>query len=302
MLIWVFVMASSCRSGGDSMDKPVISVSIIPQQYFIEQLAGELVEVNVMIPPGASPATYEPTVSQLGKLDRSIVYFRIGYIGFEQSWMDKISGINPQMKIVDLSEGVETIMEGKGGYAEEDHGKNSGEDSGESEDPQSHAHQGADPHIWMSDVNARIIARNIQKELLVLFPGEQEYLQQRFQDFCLMLDSIHLAITKQLEGLENRRFMIYHPALTYYARDFGLEQYSLELEGKSPSPAHMREMIDLSKEQHISKILIQNQFDRKNAEVLARETGSEIIQFDPLDLHWGEQMRYIAEQLNPSNQ
>jgi zinc transport system substrate-binding protein len=264
------------------MDVPVVSVSIIPEKYFIEQLAGELVEVNVMIPPGASPATYEPTVSQLGKLDRSKVYFRIGYIGFEKSWMDKISGINPRMKIVDLSEGVEVIMESNG----EQH---------------NHAHQGADPHIWMSDINARIIASNIHHELLILFPGEREYLQQRFQGFTLALDSLHLAITKQLEGLENRKFMIYHPALTYYARDFGLEQYSLEIEGKTPSPAHMKQMIDLSKEHHITKILIQNQFDHKNAEVLARETGSAIIQFDPLALQWGEQMRYIAEKLNPTN-
>jgi zinc transport system substrate-binding protein len=96
--------------------------------------------------------------------------------------------------------------------------------------------------------------------------------------------------------------MIYHPALTYYARDYGLEQFSLEIEGKSPSPAHMKHMIDLSRENHISKVLIQNQFDQKNAEVLARETGSEIIQFDPLEQHWGVQMRYIAEQLNPSGQ
>lgn len=96
--------------------------------------------------------------------------------------------------------------------------------------------------------------------------------------------------------------MIYHPALTYYARDYGLEQLSLEIEGKTPSPMHLKEMTDLAIHHQISKILIQNQFDRKNAEVLAKETGAEIIQFDPLDLQWGKQMSYIAEQLNPSNQ
>jgi len=105
------------------MDKPVISVSIIPQQYFIEQLAGDLVEVNVMIPPGASPASYEPSVSQLAKLDQSEAYFRIGYIGFEQSWMEKISSINPDMKIMDLSEGVEIILENAGEDEEDHHGQ-----------------------------------------------------------------------------------------------------------------------------------------------------------------------------------
>jgi len=285
LLIWVFLLVTSCRTGVESMNKPVISVSIIPQQYFVEQLAGDLVEVNVMIPPGASPATYEPSVSQLGKLDQSKVYLRIGYVGFEQSWMDKITSVNPDMKIVDLSKGIETILE----------------DSGEEEDHHGHSHQGPDPHIWMSVFNARIISRNIHKELLLLFPGEKEYLQARFELFSRSLDSLHLDITSLLEEIENRKFMIYHPALTYYARDYVLEQFSLEIEGKTPSPAHLKEMTDLALRYQISKILIQNQFDRKNAEVLARETGCEIIQFDPLDLHWNEQMRYIALQLKSSN-
>jgi zinc transport system substrate-binding protein len=286
LFLWISFLAFSCWTANESQTKPVISVSIIPQQYFIEQLAGNLVEVNVMIPPGASPATYEPSVSQLGKLDRSVVYLRIGYVGFEQGWMDKIASVNPNMNIVDLSEGVEIIQE----------------DVHENDDHQGHAHHGADPHIWMSVHNARIIARNIHKELLALFPGEKDYLQAKLDGFSLVLDSLDQEITAKLEGIENNKFMIYHPALTYYARDYGLEQLSLEIEGKTPSPAHLKEMIDLAREQQISKILIQNQFDRKNAEVLARETGSEIIQFDPLDLQWREQMRYIAEQLNPSMQ
>ena len=94
--------------------------------------------------------------------------------------------------------------------------------------------------------------------------------------------------------------MIYHPALTYFARDYALEQLALEVDGKTPSPMHLKEMTDLAKVNNISKILIQSQFDRKNAEVLARETGSEIIQFDPLDPQWSDQMYYIAEQLNPT--
>lgn len=284
LILCIILLTTSCRTGGDGLEKPVVSVSIIPQQFFIEQLAGDLVQVNVLIPPGASPATYEPTVAQLGKLDRSEIYMRIGYIGFEQGWMDKLSGVNPAMKIVDLSKDVDIILE----------------DSGVEEDHHGHSHHGPDPHIWMSAINARTIALNIHRELLLLFPGEKEYLQARLMQFSNSLDSLHLAITSRLEGMENRQFMIYHPALTYFARDYGLEQLSLETEGKSPSPAHLKELTDLAVQNQIFKILIQSQFDRENAEVLARETGAEIIQFDPLDLHWSEQMYYIAEQLNPT--
>lgn len=276
----VLAVAVSCSHPEATPGKPLVSVSILPQQYFVEQLAGELVEVNVLIPPGASPATYEPTVSQLRKLEQSEVYFKIGYVGFELSWMDKIVSVNPEMKLVDLSRGIDLIQEP------------------EAQDPHGHTHAGVDPHIWLSVQNARILARNLHEELMMMFPEQSNMLSGRYVRFNSSLDSLDRAISQKLDGLENRCFMIYHPALTYFARDYGLVQYSLEIEGKSPSPAHLREMTDLGQNHHISRILIQNQFDRKNAEVLAREIGAEIVPFDPLDPHWMEQMIYIAEQFN----
>jgi zinc transport system substrate-binding protein len=273
----------SCSPYVDPGEKPVISVSILPQLYFVEQLAGDLVEVNVMIPPGASPATYEPAVSQLFKLEQSGTYLRIGNIGFELSWMDKISAVNPEMKIVDLSRGVDLIIQ----MEEEVH--------------HGHSHNIADPHIWLSVSNARIIARNIHEELLLMFPDHQEVLSYRFEKFSISLDSLHQVIITKLDGLENRSFMIYHPALTYFSEEYKLRQYSLEIEGKSPSPAHLKQMTDLGLSQKISRILIQDQFDRTNAEVLAREIGAEIVQFDPLDPRWMEQMLYIADQFNSSS-
>ena len=280
LAILLSTLALSCHPPRVVGEKPVISVSILPQEYFLKQLAGELVDVNVLIPSGASPATYEPTVAQLGKLQRSVSYFRIGHVGFELSWMDKIRSVNPEMKIVDLSKGVELIDE-----MEE-----------ENESHHGHSHGGTDPHIWLSAANARIIARNIYRELLPMLPDQEEELTRRYEKFSASLDSLHETIQLKLDGLENRNFLIYHPALTYFARDYQLVQYSLEIEGKSPSPAHLRAMTDLSRDQEITRILIQNQFDRKNAEVLAREIGAELIEFDPLDPRWMDQMLYIADQ------
>lgn len=188
------------------------------------------------------------------------------------------------MKIVDLSRGIELILE-----TEEDNHEHHG-----------HSHGRTDPHLWMSVNNARILARNLHDELLLMFPDQQQKLGQRFETFSASLDSLQKKIVTQLETLKNRSFLIYHPALTYFARDYNLHQHPLEMEGKSPSPAHLRQMVDLGRSQNISRIFIQDQFDRKNAEVLAREIGAEIIQFDPLDPRWMEQMLYIAEQFNSS--
>ena len=284
LIIFLLLLLIACNPESKRSDKLLISVSILPQQYFIERIAGEMVEVNVMIPPGASPATYEPTFSQLSKLDQSLVYLRIGYIGFELSWMNKISAVNPDLKIVDLSTGINPIR-----LEEEEH-----------HHLHEHAHGGIDPHIWMSALNAKIIARNTFNVLIQTFPDEEEKLTAQFSNLLLELDTIDDSITKMLSDQQERSFMIYHPALSYFARDYNLEQFSLEIGGKTPSPAHMKWMIDLGREKNISTIFLQQQFDQKNAEVLANEIGAKIVQINPLDPDWQGQMYYIANQLSSS--
>lgn len=265
----------SCHPEETSNNKPIVTVSILPQKYFIERLAGEYVEVNVLIPPGASPATYEPTLTQLTKLDQSNVYMRIGHIGFELSWMDRILSVNPDMKIVDLSSGITMIHE---------------------EDHHGHDHGGVDPHIWMSALNAKTIVDNIYQELILMLPDQKDSLKIRYLAMEQELDSLHLLLTYSLEKLKQKSFLIYHPALTYFARDYGLNQYPLEIEGKTPSPTHLKKIIDLGRKENINSIFIQSQFDQRNAEVLADEIDAKIIPFNPLDEQWDKQMLYIAKQ------
>jgi zinc transport system substrate-binding protein len=284
-LILLFpLICLACRPGADLKEGiPVVSVSILPQQYFIERIAGDLVQVNVLIPPGASPATYEPTLAQLEQLGKSELYMKMGYLGFELGWMEKIVSVNPDMKIADLSGGI-SLISGTG-----------------DEDAHGHAH-GTDPHIWMSVTNARIMAGTICASLHTLLPAEQGTLEHNYSAFLLALDSLDRMIRDTLSGLEHRTFIIYHPSLSYFARDYGLEQLPLELEGKEPSPAHMQLMSGLGQEQHIRAILLQKQFDQKNARALAAEIGAEIIVIDPLDPEWFEQMLHISSQLKSALQ
>jgi len=280
-LVFILAVLVSCTNGHNDSAKPVIGTTILPQRYFIERIAGDLVEVAVMIPPGASPATYEPTPGQLGALSRSEMYMRIGFVGFEMSWMNKIKSANAAMRIADLSRGIEPVTEAEG------------EAGGHKE----HIHHGPDPHIWMSLVNARIIASNVCDELAYQFPEHKERFHLNLQDFLIEIDSLHSHILNMLAPYHSQGFMIYHPALTYFARDYQLKQYSLEIEGKTPSPSHMKWMTDLGRKEKISAIFIQRQFDRRNAEVLAGEIGADIIQINPLDPEWLFQMDYIADQL-----
>jgi zinc transport system substrate-binding protein len=285
MFILLLLLSACIPKGEPNPGKPVISVSILPQKYFIERLAGDKVDVNVMVPPGASPATYEPTASQLSSLTRSALYMKIGYLGFELSWMEKICSVNPSMKVVDLSTGINLLM--------------GAEDEGQSQEHR-HGHGGIDPHIWMSARNAAVMAASMYESLCTLLPGEKELLAANLTGLLLEIDSLDQRIAGMLAGMEHRSFMIYHPSLSYFARDYNLKQFPLELEGKTPSPAHLKKMSDLGREQHISTIFVQVEFDQKNAEVLAQEIGANVVRVNPLDPDWPAQMLYIATLLKAS--
>jgi len=299
----IMILARSCGSGSETQQKPVVSVTILPQKFFVEKLAGSSVGINVMVPPGASPATYEPSVQQLRNLEHSPLYLKIGYVEFELGWMGKIAASNPSMKIVDLSEGVdlssvEPLAERSRPF------KAPAQSATGSPAPApahaDHSHSGADPHIWMSARNARIIARNTCDALVTLFPEFADSINLHLEQLLKEIDSVDLTISNLLGPYRNGAFMIYHPALTYYARDYHLNQYSLETEGKTPSPKHMQWMVDLGKEENITAIFVQKQFDQRNASVLAGEIGARVIRIDPLSANWSAEMIHIAEQLKAS--
>ncbi|MBN2698060.1 MAG: zinc ABC transporter substrate-binding protein [Bacteroidales bacterium] len=271
ILLLSLMACNSKKTEHDTM--PVVTVSILPETYFVEKIAGNLVRVSVLIPPGASPATYEPTASQLKDLGRSDCYIKIGHLGFELSWMDRIRSVNPEMSVVDLSEGIELIV-GKGGL-----------------------HAGVDPHIWLSARNAKIMAENILRAMQVLLPGQTDILARNYHDFLTEIEHLNDTITTILEGLENRSFMTYHPSLSYYARDYDLRQYPLEIDGKSPSSAYLKDLADIGENEGIEILFLQMQLDQHNAEVLAKEIGAEIIQINPLDPDWYHQMIYITNAL-----
>lgn len=277
LIIFIALVVASCNTVEKKKDKSIISVSILPQKYFVEKIAGELFNVNVMIPPGASPATYEPSPAQITSLSETDIYMKIGHTVFELSWMEKLASANDAMKLVDLSAGIDLIAE------EHHHG--------------SHVHSSVDPHIWMSPANVKIMASGIKAVLTEQYPEHEDLFAENLGQFLEELDSLDTHIRSSLSQLESRNFMIYHPALSYFARDYDLHQHPMELEGKSPSPSYMKELVDEAREEEISVIFLQMQFDQHNAETIAKEIGAEIVQINPLDPDWHQQMLIITEKL-----
>ena len=279
-LFYILTLCILCGCGNatHNSDKPIITVTIEPLRYFTEAIAGEHFKVVSMVPKGSSPESYDPTPQQLVALGNSQAYLRIGYIGFEQAWMKKLEANHPNMKVYDTSQGIDLI-------------RSEGHWHGD------HFHEGGvEPHIWNSTQNASMMADNIYKALCELDSTHQEEYKHR-------LDSLKKTIARTDENVKailknaSTSFLIYHPALSYFARDYGLKQISIEEGGKEPSPAHLKELIELCKREKIRVIFVQQEFDQRNAQLIADELGIKVVSINPLSYDWEEEMENAARSL-----
>lgn len=280
-IICLLLALSSCRNA-EKNDKPTITVTIEPLRYFTEAIAGDKFNVVSIVPEGSSPETYDPTPQQMVNLNKSIAYLRIGYIGFEQSWISKLQENFPELSFYDTSAGVNLIHQ----QCSHSHGNN-GEEK--------HAH-GIEPHIWNSTENAKIIANNICNALEEIDNRNSDYYQHKLDSITEIIERTDNEIRNIISGAE-KTFLIYHPALTYFARDYGLEQISIEEDGKEPSPAHLQSLIKLCREKNAKVIFVQQEFDMRNAETIAKELGVKVIPVNPLNYNWTEEMTNTAKAL-----
>lgn len=293
---------SSKRNGDGKADKRVITVSIEPLRFFTEAIAGADWTVETLVPNGASPESYDPTPRQLAQLAESKACLRIGYVGYEMVWSSRLAENAPHVPFMNMSEGIELIYdshhahhhhhEGHPGNYEEQ------EEEGEHRHEAEEAESGVEPHVWNSPANARIIAGNVLKTMITLDKEHAESYRQRYDSLCQRIDrcdSIVKGLLSQPEA--SGAFMIYHPALSYFARDYGLTQIAIETDGKEPSAARMKELNELCKAHHVKVIFIQPEFDRRNAEAIAKQTGARIVSINPLSYQWEEELIATARAL-----
>ena len=262
----IFIFLVSCgRKSADNGGK-IITVSIGPYKYFVEEIAGSDFNVNVMVPAGADPHTYEPFPEQINKLRRSIAYISNGYLGFEMNWLSRFYEANPSMKKLSLGDKIDPIVSGhqhEGGHVE-----------------------GADPHYWVSPKCALIMAASVKELLCGLNPSQKEKYEINYQVLLSKINKVDIKAKELFANLPGRSFMIYHPNLAYMARDYGLEEISVEYEGKEPPPSRMKDLIDLARKDGLKTIFVQREYDTKNAKAIADEIGAEIRIIDPLSDDW----------------
>ena len=276
--------------------KPTVFVSILPQKYFVEQLAGDLVDVEVMVQPGASPATYEPKVSQMKKLASSAIYFSIG-VPFERAWLQRIAAVNQQMSIVETDKGIEKLAMAKHLHDHEEHGHDDGH-----EDHEGAKEDGLDPHIWLSPELVKVQTTIIAGALKELLPDKGVIIEKNLTRFNDRVEQLDVELSSTLEEKRGLRFMVFHPSWGYFAHNYGLEQIPIEFEGKGPKSSQLRQLIGMAKKLNIRVIFAQPQFSRKSARLIAREIKGQVITVDPLAENWLSNMREVADKFKDALQ
>lgn len=301
LLICICCVLNGCGGRQKSTHETIV-VSIAPLKYIAEIITTGDFPISVLVPEGTGPETYSPTPLQILETESSKLFLVTGLIDFEKELAVRLDKVLKNSNIVNLSEGIE-LIEGScsRGEAADPHGHDHNAHNhkyshnsnghgaacphhGESQNysRNHHHHHGVDPHIWTSPDELKIMAKNAFAAIAKAWPDSLAKYTAGYEALIKELDELSLYVADAVSKSGVTHFMVYHPALTYYARDYGLEQLTIEEEGKEPSVMHMQEIVREARKHGIEAIMYQREFPRSVVESTARETGARIVEINPL--------------------
>ena len=266
------MMLYSCNNIEKKSYDNTIFVSIAPLKPIVEAIVGDDFSVEVLVPAGASPETFEPTPKQFIALNESVMVLSTGLLDFEKSILQRV---HDQSKVINLSQGIATIA---GSCSHTHHGK--------------HCHHGVDPHIWCSPKCIDIMAKNTYNALVAMVP-DKDY-STAYSTLNEQIKELDSVVTKLCNNSSLPYFIIYHPALTYLARDYNLEQVAIEHEGKEPSAKHLATIIERARRDGMKRVFYQSEFPESSVAIVAEDIGAETVEINPLDENIFENIVTIA--------
>lgn len=262
---------------------PVV-VSVAPQKYFVEQIAGPLASVTVLASPGADPHSYEPKPSQMAAVAKARIYFAQG-VEFEKVWLKKLSSANPGLLIIDT---VRDITRMPMAEHEEEH-QTGAKDHDENEQ---------DPHVWVSPSLVKIQAQAIANGFAAADPANTATYAANLQAFTARIDALDAQIRTTLAGLPpNAEFLVFHPAWAYFARDYGLKETPIESSGKEPGAKKLQQIITHAKTSGATVIFVQPQFSKKTAQTVADAINATLVEANDMAEDWPGNLLFVAKAL-----
>lgn len=279
LLLIVSILFVACEG---ETKKMAVTVSLQPQKYFLEKIVGNKIDVKCLLATGGNPETYEPSLTHLVNLENSEAYFMMGNLGFESAIIERVKKNNPDLKIYNNSNGVDLLIGTHDGCAHHNHVS------------EHHIHD-IDPHTWSSVKNAHVIVKNMYDAMVEIDNKNAGYYEENYKSFILELDSLDAHLMAKLSDKKGTAFLVWHPSLSYFARDYGLIQICVGQEGKETSVQQLQAKIDEAKTHNANVFFYQKEFDNRQAEVVNEQIGAEMVTINPLNYQWNQEMLIIAD-------
>jgi zinc transport system substrate-binding protein len=267
VVIAALLLLPQCSPEEQAKNALDVFVSILPLSYLVEQIGGEYVSVHVLVDPGKSPATFEPTPRQMANLARADLFFAEGQLPFEKQLLAKIRESNSNLEIVVTTEDIKH----RPMTSDREHPDHDG-----------YSHGLVDPHVWLSPPLLKIMAEVICRTLEEKDGDHASLYRANLNRLNAHIDDVHEKIATALEPYRGRTIFVFHPAFGYFTDTYGLRQAAIEVDGKSPSPRQIQGIIRLARAENVRIIFVQPQFDKRSAESIAESIGGVVVPMDPL--------------------
>ncbi|MEL7645109.1 MAG: zinc ABC transporter substrate-binding protein [Anaerolineaceae bacterium] len=275
VLCALMLLAACAPAAPEQAEQMVVTVSVLPQAYFVQKIAGDLVSVQAIVGTGDDPHTYEPTAEQMRVMTRSRLYFSIG-VEFEEAWLPRFTAANPNMEIIDSAAGVERLTIAP----------SPGENSQEVEN---------DPHIWFSPARVRIVSRNIANALEAADPTHAQSYRANLDAWLKEIDAVDADARAALADIRRSVILVIHPAWGYFAQEYGLTMLSVESHGQEPGPEELGAVLSLARENGVTTVFVQKGISQKLAQSIAAQLdGAQVVELDPMAADWSANMRLLA--------
>lgn len=276
VMIYVMLILSACSNENTDSNRPTVVVTVLPQEAFVKAVAGDLINIVTMVPPGASPESYQPTPRQMTSLSDASLYFTIGMATEQTNILPSATSLNKNLQVINLVDYVDAIYPARFFEA--------------SKDPN---HTGRDPHMWMSPRRVIVMVNVIKDQLKVIDPINASVYEKNAANYIKELEAIDRELKTVFEEMTTSKFIIMHPSLGYFADDYGLTMVELEQDGKTSSAEHMKYVIDFARTNDIKVIFYQLEFDSQQAKTLADEVDGTTMALEILSLDYINNLKEI---------
>ncbi|MCV3443230.1 zinc ABC transporter substrate-binding protein [Campylobacter sp. IFREMER_LSEM_CL1097] len=264
-MLKILLLLLSCAL---AFSKPIVSVSIPPQAFFVEKIAKDSVEINILISPNSNEHNVEFKPMMIKNLEKSKIYF-LADLELEKILENKFKNTLKNVKIANINDGISLLENDE--TDEHEHGKN-------------------DPHTWLDPILVKIQAQNIYKALSQTFPQNKDFYAKNLENFLKELDDLNSIIKTNLQDIKHREFIVYHPSWNYLAKRYNLIQIPVEIDGKEPKIQDLQKLIKIAKEKNIKVIFVQSGFSENSAKVLSKELNAKIVFIDHLAKDWDKEL------------